>query len=356
MRDVLYVLSYVANKTKYKCVDPQSGRYYTVGDNGAEFVDLKKGSIIFNHKQTESLLKNGYVTSRGKAYAEGNAHVTIWPDASFKVQWDGTGYDGPDDPTWDPTDALDDMSDAASGAADAANEFAESLDWIEVRMEEFEEKLSKLNAELENQTTYIAKNAKIDEIIAVNRKKLADSKTGADYYEDYAQKYYSQIPGQYQEMAKNGEIAITDFAGEASEATVEAIQKYREYIQKAADLNQQAEEIITEIRDLVIQKIDNIQEYGSAKTGIEDSQIEKIQNAIDLIEESGNIASAVYYTDENAGMMENARKKIEYWQPLLKDIQTELDEAVKNGTITVGSIEWYEQLEKLYEEWESLDI
>ena len=349
----------------------RGNRWTTVGDNGAEFTQVKKGDIIFNHKQTKQLLKNGYVTGRGKAYAGGTAYAKITTPSFNRVALGGV-ID-----TWDNAYQIvyNDYSNSVAAekgstintydnqyentdsgsSGDAADEFEETFDWIEVRMEEFEEKLSKLNAELENQTTYIAKNAKIDEIIAVNRKKLADSKTGADYYEDYAQKYYSQIPSQYQEMAKNGEIAITDFAGEASEATVEAIQKYREYIQKAADLNQQVEEIITEIRDLAIQKIDNIQKYGSAKTGIEDSQIEKIQNAIDLIEESGNIASAVYYTDENAGMMENARKKIEYWQPLLKDIQTELDEAVKNGTITVGSIEWYEQLEKLYEVQAAID-
>lgn len=42
-------------------VDPHTGRWYTVGDTGAEFVNIPRGAIVFNHKQTESLLKNGYV-------------------------------------------------------------------------------------------------------------------------------------------------------------------------------------------------------------------------------------------------------------------------------------------------------
>lgn len=49
----------------------RNGRFFTVGNNGAEFVDLQRGDIVFNHKQTESLLKNGYVTGRGNAYANG---------------------------------------------------------------------------------------------------------------------------------------------------------------------------------------------------------------------------------------------------------------------------------------------
>lgn len=55
--------------------DPNTGTYYTVGDNGAELVDLPKGAVIFNHKQTEALLKNGYVNSRGKAHMRGTAHM-----------------------------------------------------------------------------------------------------------------------------------------------------------------------------------------------------------------------------------------------------------------------------------------
>jgi hypothetical protein len=49
----------------------RNGKWTTVGENGAEFTQVKKGDIIFNHKQSEQLLKHGYVTGRGKAYASG---------------------------------------------------------------------------------------------------------------------------------------------------------------------------------------------------------------------------------------------------------------------------------------------
>ena len=42
------------------------GRYFVVGQNGAEFVNLDDDAIVFNHLQTQSLLKNGKAT-RGKA-------------------------------------------------------------------------------------------------------------------------------------------------------------------------------------------------------------------------------------------------------------------------------------------------
>ena len=55
-------------------VDPASGRWRTVGDNGAEFVNLPRNAIVFNHEQTEDLLAQGFVGSRGFSYAQGNAY------------------------------------------------------------------------------------------------------------------------------------------------------------------------------------------------------------------------------------------------------------------------------------------
>jgi len=44
-----------------------NGRYFVVGQNGAEMVDLDKDAIVFNHLQTEQLLKNGMSKERGRA-------------------------------------------------------------------------------------------------------------------------------------------------------------------------------------------------------------------------------------------------------------------------------------------------
>ncbi len=50
----------------------RDGKFFTVGDNGAELFHHKKGDIIFNHKQTQDILEKGHTNSRGKAFAGGN--------------------------------------------------------------------------------------------------------------------------------------------------------------------------------------------------------------------------------------------------------------------------------------------
>lgn len=353
----------------------RNGRWTTVGENGAEFAQVKKGDIIFNHKQTEELLSNGYVTSRGKAYASGTAYantrlaevrafgssIKTWDKAYQNVYNDysnaiiadevntineETTNEGTSSDTYTGTNNLaDDYSNTGEDNDDTEDIFEETFDWIEVRLEEWDETLGKLNAQLENAVYYTEKNNKINEIIAANQGKLVDIQAGADYYEKYAQKYLDQLDGTYRTYAQNGAIAIEDFIGDADEATVEAIQNYREYIQKAADLNQQAEEVLAEIRDLAIKRVDNAYEHGDVRAAVENSQTEKLQNAVDYDEARGLITDPNYYS----AMMENSSKEIEYWTTARNAMQEEFDRAVQNGEITRGSNEWYETLDKLYQ-------
>lgn len=59
-------------------VDPSSGRYYTVGDNGPEMIDLPADAIVFNAKQTKDLLHQGHTSTRGKALADGTSSKELW--------------------------------------------------------------------------------------------------------------------------------------------------------------------------------------------------------------------------------------------------------------------------------------
>ena len=335
----------------------RDGRWTTVGENGAEFTQVRRGDIIFNHKQSKQLLENGYVTGRGKlqgsnsAFASGTAFASGGGGfASYDFGGDGTytKYDVNDkavESYGELSNAANDLSNAASDISDAANDFKETFDWVEVRLEEIDEDLNLLSAQLENASNYSAKNNIVDNMIGVNQVKIENLVAGIEEYSEYASKLLNEVPAKFREAAQNGEIAITDFAGEANEATVEAISNYREWAQKVADLRQQLEEVKTEIKDLARQKFDNIYEAGDVRATVEDSQTEKLQNAIDLIEESGRIATEEYYT----AMMENSNMTIKYLTQTRDEMQKVFDEAVEAGIIVRGSNEWYEMIDQLYQ-------
>lgn len=74
-----------------------NGRFRTIGDNGAEFVNIPAGSIVFNHLQTRELLSKGNIVGRGRmlatgtALAQGTAHANgTADDEDWFTAADGT--------------------------------------------------------------------------------------------------------------------------------------------------------------------------------------------------------------------------------------------------------------------------
>ena len=71
----------------------RSGKYYLIGENGAQFIQYRPNDIIFNHKQTEELFKYGKVLSdggRGKVYANGSAFAQGSYPSSGNAYWQAT--------------------------------------------------------------------------------------------------------------------------------------------------------------------------------------------------------------------------------------------------------------------------
>lgn len=322
----------------------RGSRWELIGQNGAEFTDVRKGDIIFNHKQTEDLLSKGYVTGRGKAFAGGTAYagITTWDKGYGNVHQD---YKGESYHRWYDDSIYDDLSNAADSISDSADKFEEVFDWVEVRLEEIEEQLGLLNAQLENAVGYQAQNQIIDAQLNINEVKLNNLEAGMAEYERYGSALLSKVPAAYQEAAKNGAIAIEEFAGEADEATLEAIKNYREWIQKAADLKQQIEETKTEIADLAKQKFDNLTTQFENEIGLIEAANDKLDAQISLMEDRGYVAAKEYYEM----MAENTETRQEALKAERDAAQKVLDAEVEAGRIKVGSDDWYDAIGTLYD-------
>lgn len=73
-------------------VNPHTGKWYTVGDNGAEFVNLPHGAIVFDHEKTQKLLNNGFVGGYGDALVSGTAMDAGSPGVGSFVGTAGNNY------------------------------------------------------------------------------------------------------------------------------------------------------------------------------------------------------------------------------------------------------------------------
>ena len=127
----------------------RDGHFFTVGDNGAEFVKYKKGDIVFNHKQSEELFKNGYVTSgggRGKALVSGTAFGRgsggigrANKGSSAKTRSSSSSS------SKSSSSSSSSNSNSNSSANEEADKFEETLDWIETALDRVERAISRLD-------------------------------------------------------------------------------------------------------------------------------------------------------------------------------------------------------------------
>lgn len=325
----------------------RNGKWKTIGDNGAEMVNLKKGDIIFNHKQTEQLLKNGHINSRGKmvggrSFAEGNAHYGLF---TGYTDYEEVFKNGSNDwvEAWDDTlrsisDAADSISGAGDDLSDAADDFEEMFDWFAVLLEEIDDDLNYVSAKLENAVGISAKNSLQDEMININKLKLTELGEGYKLYADYAAQLLEKVPEQYRNLAEQGGVALTEFLGEANQEVVEAINNYREWAQKASDVRTQQQQVKKEITSLSLQKVQTIaDEYDRVIAKITTLN-DLLQANVDLIDEQGERTSAVMYEE----MIKNSIKELDELQKKRNDMQKEFDAQVSAGNIDVGSEEWYE--------------
>lgn len=103
-------------------VDPNTGKWYTVGNNGAEFVTLPKNAIVFNHKQTERLMASGKISARGFAMAGGTAKANDGVSGTINITniYNATGGNtGTTTSTSDNTDIEDELKETLDKMSEA---------------------------------------------------------------------------------------------------------------------------------------------------------------------------------------------------------------------------------------------
>lgn len=176
-------------------VNPHSGKWYTVGDNGAEFVNLPKDAIVFDHSKTKKLLDQGFIGGRGVALASGTAMDSGSPGRGSYVG--GDGYKVGQDPRVKSTYK------ATKASTKATKDNSKAI-------EENKKALERQKTALEKQKTALEKES--------NKLKI------------YGQAAIDEI--EKREKALNKEKEAQD---KAFEAEIEALNKKKTALQKAND-------------------------------------------------------------------------------------------------------------------------
>lgn len=321
-----------------------NNRWHTVGDNGAEFANIPRGSIVFNHKQTEELLANGKVTSnggRGRALLNGTAYdigssgyggLGKVSGESINIEADSVNVSG--DTNGNNADSSKGEKDSKD-SKDKKDEFEETFDWIEIAISRIERAIDRLDKKANNiYKSWSSRNSALtDEINKVGEE--------IELQEDAAQRYLQEansvgLSSSYAEMVRNGDIDINTIT---DEDLAEKIGKYKEWYEKYLDCIDAAEELRETESELYAQRFENIEtQYDAMLQGYEHTE-SMLNEYISQAEEQGYIVSKKYYQ----ALVDNEKENISELKREQADLIAARDNAVAEGKITKGSEAWLEQ-------------
>lgn len=270
-------------------VDTRTGKWHTVGDNGAEFAYIPAGSIVFNHLQTKSLLERGFVNDRGTALVGGTAFGKDTISGGININnnpasvYSGSSGSG--------------SGDSGGAGSDSGKEdtvlknfqewFSKFFDWIEIRLERQTDRISRYISKADR-----ALDAKKYDTSASNYISAINSTSTLMGYEKTAyQKYSKQAQDvlkkavasglitsvgakNIEDKVKSGAMVISEYG----ERTQEVIKDYQEWYNKAIDASDAISELHGKLRDY----IKTLKEVREAQR---DAKIESIDNLTQIATE-----------------------------------------------------------------------
>ena len=262
------------------CVNPHTGKWYTVGDNGAEFVDIPRGAIVFNHLQTEELLSKGFVASRAVALASGthpdlsgNAMVTGGISVSQAHKSTVSGGVTTKKPSTSSTSSTKANTAATNKNTTATNNNTDKIkksskvwDWVERNLTYWSNKVKAISDKI---TDYVSAATKTSLLKKQMDSMYTQIQANTNGHVAYMQKanavaqsysYYNSdgdeikvsIPEIYQQLVQRGEYNIEDMdtSTDQNKALAEAIEQYKNWYDKAQDCQQAVVDLRNEQQEL----------------------------------------------------------------------------------------------------------
>ena len=346
----------------------RDSKFYTIGDNGAEFIKTKPGDIIFNHKQSESLLKNGYVTSRGKmvggnanangsAYSSGSGGLGRPSRPSSGMGSSNTSNNSSTNTaTQSVNKAASNLSSAAKSTSSAAKETSEAAeklsdtlsgytDWVERVFEAREREIDHLTSQMERIAHLTDKQIKTYEILSKNREYLNNTQTAKQTYQSHLDMLQSQMnlnPTIIKQI-QTGSFDISKYDDE----TQKLISEYQEYYDKLQDCSAQYDDLLAQQDELAQTALDNVSNYYDMFNQVDQAMQGWLEAQRDLWENQGLSATADSQYASIQSSLEQERKVAERLEQKISSYTDEINKLISNGYMDRHSEAYYEANEAL---------
>lgn len=339
----------VGEKSQELVVDPSSNSWYTVGDNGAEFRDIPKNAIIFNHKQTENLFKHGYINSRGMgtpdipgavAFASGTAYASggRLPSSSSNSSSSSSKKKSSKSSSKSSSKNSSSSSSKSNSSSNSSNdkeETKETLDWIETKLDRIKRKIDELDTTASSTyRTWSKRNEALSSELSKVTEKISLQQQAYDRYIKEAESAGEGLSSDWIDKIQNGKIDIETITDSDLK---EKISDYKNWYEKALDCRDAIIDLKEQESKLIEQRFNNIKdEYDAILKQFEHTQ-SMLESAIDITETSGYIVSTKYYDS----LISNENEKINKLYAEREALVNSLNSALSSGKIDKYSESWY---------------
>ena len=316
------------------------GKWRIANNGNMGFTHLEKGDIVLNHKQTEELLKKGYVSNSRGVLVGGFSHAMGTTGDAFSVG-SGAGRTAKKTTTnkankssGNKKSGGNNNSNKKSNNNSNNNNTAETFDWVEVKIQRIEEAIAQLDSIIDSvYNTWDTRNNNLNKDLIKVGEEIDLQKRAIETYKNYldtiglSQTYINKI--------KKGELRIEDIKDDKLK---EKIQKYQEYYNKVVQCQTSITELKEREKELVAQRFDNYQTWYEERLQDLDFRIEMMETLSDRAEKSGRLMSGYY-----AGIMRDTEEaRIKVLQREYNQLVLELEQATNSNTIAKWSEQWYE--------------
>ena len=335
-------------------VDPATSTWRTVGDNGAEFVNIKKGQIVFNNRQSEELLKNGYVTSgggRGKiqggSFASGTALVLgngspgihkntgVMTSEKNKDKTSSSKSSSGSSSSGSSTRASSNSrssSGGSSSSSDAKSTTEEVVDFIKIMLSRLSRMTELATDAIERAVGLANKQAAAADAIGKATNEMVHNQRAADAY--LAKANSISLSDAYKNQLKNGSFNIETITDEDLKKKISDFQSYYESYLSARDNALKLEDKITELAE---KRLEIIEKEYDAIVDINDSIKSVADSKISLNDALG---VAIDNPDNYASINKSIKAQEDTYNQLTKklsDYQKEVDSQLSSGYLKKGS-------------------
>ena len=346
----------------------RDGRFFTIGDDGAEFFEYRDGDIIFNASQTKELLSKGKIKLGGgrgmvigddSAYAEGtafalNRSLLLTDTGTGKTKMrsgiSGTGTTGTG-PQFGQSKSKTSNKSKTSGnksgkSKTKAKDSGEDLvDWIEIAIARVERVITNLSKTASSafKTLAVRLSASNDQIATIYQ----EIETQQKGYERYLKQADSvKLSDALKQRVRDGAIDINNY----DEETRKLISDYQQWYEKALACSDAVQDLHEDLGKLYQDRFSNIEKDFDNQLSMLEHLTNTYDNALSHIEEKGYMGGQELYRQ----MMAIEQQNITVKENELKGLVKALSDAVNSGEIEEYSEAWYDMRKTINDVTESI--